>query len=78
MSDMETIKNRRTIRKYKEKDIEPALLNELLTVAARAQTMGNLQRYSVVITRDAAMKEKLSQLHFKQPIVMGARSVIPC
>ena len=31
--------------------------------------MGNLQLYSVVVTRDAAVKEKLAPAHFNQPMV---------
>ena len=33
-----SIENRRTIRKYKEKEVSEVLLNELLTTAARAAT----------------------------------------
>ena len=73
---METIKNRRSIRKYTKEDVKPELLNELLETAARAQTMGNLQLYSVVVTRDVAMKEHLSPAHFNQPMVKGAPVVL--
>ena len=66
---MEHVKQRRTIRKYADKPIEPALLDELLETAGRASTMGNLQLYSVVVTRDRAMKEKLAPAHFNQPMV---------
>lgn len=55
---LENMKNRRTIRKYTTQDIPDALLNELLEVAARASNTGNMQLYSVVITRDKANKEK--------------------
>ena len=51
---LENMKNRRTIRKYTTQDIPDALLNELLEVAARASNTGNMQLYSVVITRDKA------------------------
>lgn len=73
---METIKQRRSIRKYQTKDVPADLLNELLETAARAQTMGNLQLYSVVVTRDRAMKEQLSPSHFNQPMVKGAPVVL--
>ncbi|MBQ7571403.1 MAG: nitroreductase family protein, partial [Bacteroidaceae bacterium] len=48
----DSIKTRRSIRKYKAEDVEPRLLDHLLELAARTQTMGNLQLYSVVVTRD--------------------------
>ena len=66
---MESIKNRRTIRKYKDQDIPSQLLTELLTDSFRASTMGGMQLYSVVVTRDKDMKAKLAPFHFNQPMV---------
>ena len=73
---MESIKNRKTIRQYQSTEVTDELLNELLTTAFRAPTMGNMQLYSVVVTRDEAMKEKLSPLHFNQPMVEQAPVVL--
>lgn len=72
----ETVKNRRTVRKYLQKDIAPDLLNDLLETSFRASTMGGMQLYSVIVTRDAEMKEKLSPAHFNQPMVKGAPVVL--
>ena len=69
---MDSIKNRRSIRKYKQDEIPASLLNDLLEEAFRASTMGNMQLYSVVVTRDKQMKEKLAPAHFNQPMVTGA------
>lgn len=69
---LENMKNRRTIRKYTTQDIPDALLNELLEVAARASNTGNMQLYSVVITRDKTNKEKLAPAHFNQPMITAA------
>ena len=66
----------RTIRKYADRAVSEELLNRLLTEAARTQTMGNLQLYSVVVTRDAAMKERLAPAHFNQPMVKEAPVVL--
>ncbi|MBQ4162933.1 MAG: nitroreductase family protein, partial [Parabacteroides sp.] len=57
---LESMKNRRTVRKYANLDIDDALLSELLEVAARASNTGNMQLYSVVVTRDQAKKTALS------------------
>ena len=73
---MKNILTRRTIRKYSGRDIEPALLNRLLTEAARTQTMGNLQLYSVVVTRSVQGKEALAPAHFNQPMVKQAPVVL--
>lgn len=73
---IDIMKNRRTIRKYTDQDIPAELLNELLEVATRASNTGNMQLYSVVVTRDRANKEKLSPAHFNQPMVTTAPVVL--
>lgn len=73
---MKTINTRRSIRKYADKEVDEALLNRLLTEAARTQTMGNMQLYSVVVTRSAEMKARLAPAHFNQPMVTGAPVVL--
>lgn len=73
---IDRLKNRRTIRKYTEQDIPEELLNELLEVAARASNTGNMQLYSVVVTRDQSNKEKLAPAHFNQPMITTAPVVL--
>ena len=75
-SKMKTILTRRTIRKYADREVSETLLNRLFSEAARTQTMGNLQLYSVVVTRSAEMKAKLSPAHFNQPMVKAAPVVL--
>ncbi len=70
------IKQRRTIRKYTQQPVSDELLNRLIGEASRTQTMGNLQLYSVVVTRKAEMKEKLAPAHFLQPMVTQAPVVL--
>jgi FMN reductase [NAD(P)H] len=73
---MKNLLTRRTIRKYTQQDVSDELLNRLMNEAARTQTMGNLQLYSVVVTRSAEMKAKLSPAHFNQPMVKEAPIVL--
>ena len=73
---IDKMKNRRTIRKYTTEDVSDALLNELLEVAARASNTGNMQLYSVDVTRDQANKEKLAPAHFNQPMITKAPVVL--
>lgn len=73
---IDIMKSRRTIRKYTTQDISEPLLNELLEVAARASNTGNMQLYSVVVTRDQANKEKLAPAHFNQPMITTAPVVL--
>lgn len=70
------IKQRRTIRKYTQQPVSDELLNRLIEEASHTQTMGNLQLYSVVVTRSNAMKEMLAPAHFSQPMVTEAPVVL--
>ena len=73
---MKNLDTRRTIRKYAQKPVSDALLNRLLSEASRTQTMGNLQLYSVVVTRSEEMKQRLAPAHFNQPMVTEAPVVL--
>jgi len=67
---------RRTIRKYEDRDVDSALLDKILSAGIRASTTGNMQVYSVIVTRDAEMKKKLAPAHFNQPMVTTAPVVL--
>lgn len=73
---MKNLATRRTIRKYSDKEVSEELLNRLLTEASRTQTMGNLQLYSVVVTRSQEVKQQLAPAHFNQPMVTQAPVVL--
>ncbi|EFI72508.1 MULTISPECIES: nitroreductase family protein [Segatella] len=73
---MESITTRKTIRKYSSREVSNELLNKLLKEAERTPTMGNLQLYSVVITRSKEGKEALAPAHFNQPMVKNAAVVL--
>ena len=73
---MKNLLTRRTIRKYSDKEVSEELLRRLMTEAARTQTMGNLQLYSVVVTRSDEMKQQLAPAHFNQPMVTQAPVVL--
>lgn len=68
--------NRNSVRSYSDKEISQQLLVEMLEKASHAPTTGNMQLYSVVITRDQKMKELLSPAHFNQPVVTSAPVVL--
>ena len=73
---MQTINTRRSIRRYQDKDVDNTLLTRLIKEAERTQTMGNLQLYSVVVTRSEELIAKLAPAHFNQPMVTGAPVVL--
>lgn len=69
-------RNRRTIRKYTPQPLSDQMLNTLLEAAAQAPNTGNMQLYSVVVTRDDEGKDNLSPAHFGQPSVKGSQAVL--
>ena len=73
---MKNLETRRSIRRYTSEDVSDALLHRLFAIAARTQTMGNLQLYSVVVTRSAEQKALLAPTHFNQPMVTEAPVVL--
>ena len=73
---MNSLLSRRSIRKYTKEDISDNLLRRLLADSERTQTMGNLQLYSVIITRDREKKCQLAPAHFNQPMIEGAPVVL--
>jgi nitroreductase len=48
----------------------------LLEASFRSSNTGNMQLYSVVVTRDAEMKKKMAPFHFNQPMVTQAPVVL--
>ncbi len=73
---LDILMQHRTIRKYKEDDISEDQLNRILEAGVRASTTGNMQVYSIVVSRDPGMKKQLAGCHFNQPMVEKAPVVL--
>lgn len=69
---MELLNKHVTIRKFRDKPVERNLLESILYSGTRASTTGNMQVYSIVVTSDNEQKEKLTPLHFNQPVAVNA------
>ena len=76
MQQLNFFETRRTIRKYSDREVSDASLREMLQAASHAPNTGNMQQYSVIITRSAEGKSALAPAHFNQPSVMGASVVL--
>ena len=74
MSD--AIFQHKTIRKYKNNTIDDSILNKILQAGIRASNTGNMQVYSIVVTKNQSKKEKLWEQHFKQDMVKQAPVVL--
>jgi nitroreductase len=73
---IQAILNHRSIRKFTQQPVENHVLKEILKAGTRASTTGNMQVYSIVVTTDPGIKEKLWEAHFKQNMVKDAPLVL--
>lgn len=67
-----TMAAHRSIREYQDRDVPDALLDRLLGAGLRASSSGNMQSWSVVVTRDRALRERLYEPHMCQSMVLDA------
>lgn len=74
--NLNTLLNRRTIRKYSDRNIEKDTLDLILQAGIRASNCGNMQIYSIIVTQKQERKEALCKLHFNQLMVKDAPVVI--
>jgi nitroreductase len=68
----EAIGRHRSIRRYRPDPVDDELLDELLAAGVRASSSGNMQAYSVVVTRDPEQKRRLLEPHMGQRMVVEA------
>jgi len=69
---LKTLLEHKTIRKYKSDPINEEDLNLILQAGIRASTTGNMQLYSIIVTRDEEKRKELCKLHFGQKMVEQA------
>lgn len=60
------MKAHRTVRRYSQRTVDDEVLRRMLECGLRASNTGNMQMYSIVVTTDADLRARLSQLHFGQ------------
>jgi len=73
---IEQLLSHKTIRKYKSLPVPDETTDKILRAGCRASTTGNMQLYSIIVTRDEANKKRLAPLHFNQPMVVNAPLVL--
>lgn len=69
---LKTLLEHRTIRQYKHDPVPEEVLSTILQAGIKASTTGNMQVYSIIVTREPARKEVLHKLHFSQQMVLDA------
>ena len=76
MECIEAIKKRRSIRKFKNIEIEKKIIEELLDAAQWAPSAGNLQARDFVVVSNKTTKQKLTQAALGQGFIEQAPVVI--
>ena len=64
MELFEAIKTRRSIRKYLDKPVEEEKLRSVLDAVSQAPSWANMQCWRIIVVKDKAMKQKISELSF--------------
>ncbi len=59
--------DRASVRQFSDREVTDSMLDSILMRAAKAPTTGNMQLYSVIVTRDKDMLARLAPAHFNQP-----------
>jgi nitroreductase len=76
METTDVLLQHRSIRKFRDKPINVALLTDIINAGCRASTTGNMQVYSIISTSDRELKQKLAPAHFNQKMVVNAPTIL--
>jgi nitroreductase len=72
MTVIESIHRHRSIRKYKPDPVPDEIIREILEAGMRAPSAMNMNAYSIIVTRERAMREKLYIPHGERSQVLDA------
>lgn len=72
MSTIETIASHRSIRRFKPDPIADDLLESILEAGIRASSYGNMNAYSIIVSRDRATRERLFVPLRQQQMILEA------
>lgn len=76
MDILETIKTRRSIRKYQNKEVKTETVEKLIEAAGWAPSAGNIQPWEFTIVKDQNIKQKLADAAYGQSFIEEAPIVI--
>ncbi len=66
------IEERKSLRRYTDREIPEEVLNQVIHSAMRAPTAGNMMMYSIIVVKDQEIKETLSETCDHQPFIAKA------
>ncbi len=70
------IRNRRSVRKYNDKPVDPAIIHKLIDAARWAPSAGNQQPLRIIVVTRAELKEKLNEATNKQAFFVIAPYIL--
>ena len=76
MDFFEAVHERRSIRKFQPKPVEPDVLTRILEAANRAPSAGNAQAYRIFIVKRSEVRQRLARAAGNQPCVAEAPVVL--
>ncbi|KCZ73581.1 nitroreductase [Candidatus Methanoperedens nitroreducens] len=76
MECLEAIRERRSIRRFKDSAVGKDVIEELLNAAQMAPSAGNLQARDFIVISDRIIKRKLTEAALNQPFIEEAPIVI--
>ncbi|MCM8829724.1 MAG: nitroreductase family protein [Candidatus Omnitrophica bacterium] len=74
----DVIKTRRSIRRYKKKEIPEDILKKILEGARLAPSGNNRQPWYFIVVRDEAKKRKIAEYSYNQTFIADADCIIVC
>ena len=66
------LKKHISVRNFARRIVEENIIKNILEASIRAANTGNMQLYSIILSTQPKIKEKLFPLHFNQPMVKQA------
>lgn len=68
----------RSYRRFRDEPVPQEVMREMQEAAVRASNTGNMQVYSIIVTTDKALLERLAPCHFSQPAAKAPALVTFC
>ncbi len=76
MNAIDTILAHKSVREFSDRPVEDDVLEKILKAACNGSTMGGLQLFSIIVTKDKEMMKKMAPFHFNQPIATSAPLIL--
>jgi nitroreductase len=76
MNILNSLLEHRSIRNFKSDSIAEDIIEKILLASIRGATTGNMQLYSIIVTKDEAKRKALCPLHFGQKMVEQAPVIL--